>query len=332
MQIIKPYTQIYGDINGQEILKKIEMVGRTCYKSEDKIKEGSAERLVASLIKNGHEAMLEHESFFFEVANLNDYFKFLTHIDSLRSAGYTCMLRTTYFNRGIVSGNIRMWRDFLKVTIKTANNGITDSISRDAVSVVDEDFRFFFGDLGEQAYNVFTKYKFRRINKNMLDDMERIVHYPITVKFICDRAIANEIVRHRVSSFAQESTRYCAYSKDQFNGEISCICPFEIKEGTAEYEEFKQFCEAAEKQYMNMLNKGIKAQIARNTLPLALKTELCMTTTIEGWRHFFELRACDSTGPAHPQIKELAIPLLLELKNKYPNDFPMTPVANPAKA
>ena len=330
MRFIKPSYEIMDMTDDMAV--NIEKIARTCYKSENKITDGSAKKMVGALIRSQHEAMLEHESFFFEVSNLKDYFKIINHIDGLRSAGYTCMLRTTYFNRGIVAGNIRMWRDFLKITIKTANNGICDSVPKDASYEIDEDFRFFFGDLGEQAYNVFKKFNLRRIDKEMLDDIERVIHYPITVKFICDRAIANEIVRHRASSFAQESTRYCSYNKEQFNGEIAFICPFDIKEGTDEYDEFKNFCEGAERQYMNMINKGIKPQIARNVLPLALKTELCMTATIENWRHFFELRACDSTGPAHPQIKELAIPLLLELKNKYPNDFPMTPVANPAQA
>lgn len=329
MKFIKPSYEIIDMTDDMPV--NIEKIARTCYKSENKITEGSAKKMVGSLIRSQHEAMLEHESFFFELPTFDDYYKLLNHINALRTAGYTCMLRTTYFNRGVVAGNVRMWRDFIRITIRTANNGIIDSISHEEPMEIDNDFKFFFGDFGNQAYNLFKYFKLKRIDKETLDDMERIVHYPITVKFICDRAIANEIVRHRVSSFAQESTRYCSYSKDQFNGEISCICPFEFKEGTEEYNQFKQFCESAEKQYMTLLAKGVKPQIARNVLPLGLKTELCMTATIEGWRHFFELRACDATGPAHPQIKELAIPLLLELKEKYPKDFPMHPVANPAE-
>lgn len=328
MRFVKPSYEIMNMTGDMAV--NIEKIARTCYKSESKITEGSAKKMVGALIRSQHEAMLEHESFFFELSTHQEYTAFVDHITNIRNAGYTCMLRTTYFNRGIISGNVRMWRDFLRISTKLLTNGIVNMPVTN-IEAIDKDYEFFFGDIGEPAYKVIQHFNLKRMDKELLNGMERIVHYPITVKFICDRGIANEIVRHRVSSFAQESTRYCSYSKDQFSGQISCICPFEFKEGSEEYNQFKEFCELAEKQYMAMLSRGIKPQIARNVLPLALKTELCMTATIEGWRHFFELRACDATGPAHPQIKELAIPLLKELKEKYPEDFPMTPVVNPAE-
>lgn len=205
MKIIKPYTQIIGDINGNDILKKIEMVGRTCYKSEDRITDGSAEKFVASLIKNGHEAMLEHAS--------------------------------------------------------------------------------------------------------------------LTIKFVVDRGVSHEIVRHRLASFAQESTRYCNYAKDDFGNEITVIEPFFLKEGTDGYEYWQNGCEYAEWSYFKMLDLGNTPQEARVVLPNSLKTELVMTANLREWRHFFNLRAANKTGKAHPQMLEVTRPLLEELKQIIPVVF-----------
>jgi thymidylate synthase (FAD) len=205
MKAIKAYTQIYGDINGQEILKKIEQCGRVCYKSEDKIKDDSAEKFVAGLIKRGHEAMLEHASF--------------------------------------------------------------------------------------------------------------------TVKFVVDRGVSHEIVRHRLASFAQESTRYCNYSKDDFGSEITFIKPLFLKEGTDGFEFWRSSCEFAEWSYFKMLDWGCTAQEARAVLPNSLKTELVMSANLREWRHFFKLRAANSTGKAHPQMLEVTRPLLDELKTLIPVVF-----------
>lgn len=205
MKAIKAYTQIYGEINGQEILKKIEAVGRTCYKSEDKIKEGSAEKFVAALINRGHEAMLEHES--------------------------------------------------------------------------------------------------------------------ITIKFVVDRGISHELVRHRIASFAQESTRYCNYSKDDFCSEITFIIPEFIGYNTPQWKVWKNTMKACEDAYFKLLNIGLMPEEARSVLPNSLKTEVVMTANLREWRHFFKLRAANTTGKAHPQMLEVTIPLLEELKQLIPVVF-----------
>jgi thymidylate synthase (FAD) len=126
----------------------------------------------------------------------------------------------------------------------------------------------------------------------------------ITVKFICDRGVSHEFVRHRVFSFAQESTRYCNYSKDKFGNEITCILPPWELDGS--YLEFEEDLKVLESIYFKWLKKGWKAQEARYFLPTGIKTELVMTGFISDWEHFFKLR-CHST--AHPQARELAIPL-----------------------
>lgn len=205
MKIIKAGYEIITPINGKIILERIEQVARTCYKSEDKIQNGSAEKMVAALIKRGHEAMLEHCSF--------------------------------------------------------------------------------------------------------------------TVKFIVDRGISHELVRHRLASFAQESTRYCNYSKEGFGSEITVIKPLFLEEGTDGYKYWVMGCLEAESTYFRLLDFGCTPQEARCVLPNSLKTEVCMTANIREWRHFFKLRAADTTGAAHPQMKEVTVPLLKELQSLIPVVF-----------
>ena len=211
MKVIDARYEILDKIDGMEVLKKIERVARTCYKSEDYIKEDSAERLVKSLIDRGHEAMLEHYSF--------------------------------------------------------------------------------------------------------------------SIKFVCDRGVSHEIVRHRVASFAQESTRYCNYSKDKFGNELTFIYPrfwdryIGLKEEPNAlnlYENWHTARENAEKAYFTLLEKGATPQEARSVLPNSIKTEIVMTANLREWRHFLKLRTAQA---AHPQMRELTIPLLKELKEKIPVIF-----------
>lgn len=205
MQAIKAYTQIYNDFDGQKMLEKIEKVARTCYKSEEKIQEGSAAKMVASLIKSGHEVMLEHAS--------------------------------------------------------------------------------------------------------------------ITVKFVIDRGISHELVRHRLASFAQESTRYCNYSKDDFGSEITFIIPEYLDYKSAGWNTWKETMKACEDSYFKLLDIGLTPQEARAVLPNSLKTEVVMTANLREWRHFFKLRALGTTGKPHPQMLEVTIPLLEDFKQMIPVVF-----------
>lgn len=143
-------------------------------------------------------------------------------------------------------------------------------------------------------------------------------HYNISVKFITDRGVSHEIVRHRLASFAQESTRYCNYSKDKFGNEISVVKPTELKEGSFEYIVWQKQCEAAERAYFKLLDSGITPETARSVLPTSLKTSIVMTANIREWRHFLKLRAVGITGKPHPDIKVLADDLLEQFKSKIP--------------
>lgn len=211
MKIVKPSYEILSDIDGKEILKMIEKVGRTCYKSEDRITEDSCNKFVSDIIARGHEAVIEH--------------------------------------------------------------------------------------------------------------------YNITVRLTNDRGVSHEEVRHRIASYAQESTRYCNYSKEKFGSEVTYI---DISGGmkldpkmqmldadalAAIHFEWVQACEDAERHYCKMLELGASPQIARSVLNNSTKTEICITMNIREWRHFFKLR----TGiAAHPQMREIAMLLLSWFKSNIP--------------
>lgn len=143
-------------------------------------------------------------------------------------------------------------------------------------------------------------------------------HYAITVKFICDRGVSHELVRHRLASYCQESTRYCNYAKDGFGYEITVIKPIFLKKKSLGWYMWRDSCRRAETAYFAMLDMGCTPQEARSVLPNSLKTEVVMTANLREWRHFFKLR----TAPAaHPQMREIAVPLLHRMQKLVPVVF-----------
>ena len=143
-------------------------------------------------------------------------------------------------------------------------------------------------------------------------------HSQISVRFICDRGVSHELVRHRLCSFAQESTRYCNYSKDQFGSEITVIKPFFFNDKSEEYDIWYDSCMMAEQSYMDLLSLGVSAQEARTVLPNSLKTEVVMTANYREWRQIFRLRCAHD---AHPQMREIMLSLLTYLNDKIPVIF-----------
>jgi len=202
MKIISPSHEILYLPEPEEILRIIEIAGRTCYKSEHKISHDSAKEFIKRIIKSGHESVIEH-SF-------------------------------------------------------------------------------------------------------------------CTVKFICDRGVTHELVRHRLAAYSQKSTRYANYSKDRFGSEITVIKPCFFKEGSKEYITWLKAMETAEKAYMDLLKMGATPQEARSVLPNSLKAEIVMSANFREWRHVLKLRC---SKKAHPQIREIMIPLLKELHEKVPIIF-----------
>lgn len=146
-------------------------------------------------------------------------------------------------------------------------------------------------------------------------------HGSISVVVTCDRGVSHEIVRHRIASYAQESTRYCNYSKDKFNNEITVIEPYFFHEGTVAYDAWYDGCTSAERAYFDLLALGRTPQEARDVLPNSLKTEVVITMNPREWRHFFKLRACGSSGKPHPQMLEIAVPMLRAFQQKFPVIF-----------
>ena len=152
-------------------------------------------------------------------------------------------------------------------------------------------------------------------------------HSSLSVKFVVDRGISHELVRHRLFSFAQESQRFCAYNKDKFSNEITVIEPI-FYQATEEhfkdaalidrYEEWAEACQEAEKSYFRLLKMGASAQEARNVLPNSTKTEIVVTGNYREWRNFFKLRVDKA---AHPQMREVTRPLLAELQRRIPIVF-----------
>lgn len=143
-------------------------------------------------------------------------------------------------------------------------------------------------------------------------------HSILTVRFICDRGVSHEIVRHRMASFTQESTRYCNYAKEHFGNELIFVEPSSIGIDTIEYMRWMQACEEAERKYIEMIMAGCKAEQARAVLPNSIKTEVVMTANYREWRHFFELRCAKA---AHPDMRKLALELLSDVQLAIPIVF-----------
>jgi thymidylate synthase (FAD) len=140
-----------------------------------------------------------------------------------------------------------------------------------------------------------------------------IEHESVSVRIVCDRGVSHEIVRHRLASYSQESTRYCNYSKEQFGEEITVIEPPGLCDRSSLlWREMMYKCEST---YLRLLGMGTTPQIARSVLPNSLKTEIVMTCNVREWRHFFKMR---TSKAAHPQMREIACPMLAEFRKRFP--------------
>lgn len=209
MLIEKANVEIISNNSYQDMLKKIEKIGRVCYKSEDKIKDGSAEKFIKGIIKRGHESVIEHES--------------------------------------------------------------------------------------------------------------------ISVRFVCDRGVSHEIVRHRIASYSQESTRYCNYTNEKYGEQITCIdiasgfeYNLENENDRKKYDIWLNAMKETEKSYFQLIELGASPQEARSVLPNSLKTEIVATMNLRGWRNFFKLRTAKAS---HPQFREVACMLLEIFAKDYPVFF-----------
>lgn len=300
MRLIKPSFEILEQGPGlQGIYKQIELAGRTCYKSLDKITEDSAEGFVNRMIASQHYAMLEHGTVCLAIPTDN------------HSVG-------AYYHKGTIIASQFEVNSYSRVTYDP---------DIDDIAYVTTNLRVLIESFEEDMDFILEKYL-----------CEPTEHHEkrVTVRFTTDRGVSHEFVRHRVFSFAQESTRYCNYSKDKFGGEITFIIPSWSKATEGDYgtlgepldtqfEEYdnnvfeREFINElinTEFRYMNILDAGYTPQQARQVLPNALKTELVMTGFVSDWQHFFDLRARGTTGAPHPDAKALAEPLMREFESR----------------
>ncbi len=340
MKIIEPSATLLD--RGVNPLTFIEKVGRTCYKSEDKITETSAETFVKGLVKRQHFAMLEHwwvhiayfgkpsvlhSDFYLFTSGINPFFK---DVNAFRFMHLTNFGNLFYdFGKWGVGGNLMLFSAPLRVFLEIDNiiserfdyRQIPNSIYC-MMSAVSKEFPLFKGDYS--AYNK-AKSDFVLISNETLEDMLRtkksvtsergqqfvkelaMEHTVHSVHFVCDRGVSHEIVRHRPCSFAQESTRYCNYSNEKFGSEITVIRPFFFSEKFEEYKyhTWLQTCEYSETQYFKLLESGASPQEARSVLPNSLKTEIVVTANETEWQHIINLRYLGTTGSPHPQMKQV---------------------------
>ncbi|HIT68440.1 MAG TPA: FAD-dependent thymidylate synthase [Candidatus Aphodomonas merdavium] len=148
-----------------------------------------------------------------------------------------------------------------------------------------------------------------------------IEHVHMSVRFTVDRGVSHEIVRHRIASYAQESTRYCSYDKEKFGSEITVVRPQAFEPGTEAFDVWKAACQEGERAYFHLLSLGVAPEYARDVLPTSLKTEIVVTMNLREWRHFFKLRAVGTTGKPHPQMRQVAAPLLEAMRAFLPEIF-----------
>ena len=312
MKVITPSVEIMRTGLEKEYITPeqfIERVGRTCYKSEDKITDDSAAKFVSNLIKRGHEAMIEHYSLIFRTA-AEWYEEILSDWDMLIHNGNVPaeerlrpFLRFTDQEtddggfRCIVSGNMRAWRDYVKACI--VGFGFVPQYLWGLI----QNYPIFFPEYQHHVPEIFVNDILIPISvRDLVGEVERGIHMDVTAKFTCDRGVSHELVRHRVASFAQESTRYCNYSGDKFGNEITVVRP-SWSRGDEVYALWMASCAEAEARYFELLDLDCVPQEARSVLPSSLKTEVVVTMNLDDWDHFFDLRCAPD---AHPDMQEVA--------------------------
>ena len=339
MKVIEPKIELLKI--GQDPMQYIERIGRICYKSEDKITSESAPKFISMLYNRLHWAMLEH--YFFIVHTTKQ-------VAMLLQAENNKYINFTDDEHGyICSFNARAIKDLYNST----DDALVKRASKSIMFLVARKYNCYelFG-LDSDFDTVSTGYHAVQMRVIDLDEAlsmftlkEKLAHCWASIIFTCDRGVSHEIVRHEGQmSFAQESTRYCNYSGDKFGKEITVIRPSwlstEIDSINGFVQDYKQgqilmedmnvllntsddalWCKAmleAEESYFSLLDAGWQAQQARSVLPNSLKTEVAVTARYAEWKHFFSLR-CDT--PAHPQMRQVALPALELLYLKSPEVF-----------
>jgi thymidylate synthase (FAD) len=305
MKIIDPSFHIQDELDSSSLAVRLEACGRVCYKSEDKITDDSAIPFVTKIAAHGHNSVLEMAVITFRVTcpprSFEDFLacqpKYLV-IDKLD-------------NGMLITGSVRALKE-LYVTFPD------NQIINDLILVLVGIAPFIFEKVVDLR-KVLEKDQSCKILKLSLSEVDslpaelRLRHRFIGVRFVVNRAVTHELVRHRPCSFLQESQRYCRYSEDKFENQVTFIKPMFFKAKSKEFELWQEAMAQAESIYLKLLETSTP-QAARTVLPNSCKTEIIVFCNLIEWRHIFTLR----TSPAaEPSMREIMIPLQEEMQKRY---------------
>ena len=294
MKFVSPSAEIIKEDN---MLKQIERIGRICYKSESNITADSAARFVKTLARNQHYAMLEHAVFTvrFDTVDLKSFIE--VDLDNGIELSKFIYVSITDDRYSYVSANLRymfegsgcLWSEMFTCLCCYNKAIVTDIFDDEFLDYAASDSHgLLVNDINDIPEDIRDYHDFR------------------SVKFVTDRGVSHELVRHRVASFAQSSTRYCNYAKDKFGSEITYIRAsswddMPENELALIYDSLK----SAESAYMKLISDGYTPQFARAVLPNQLMTEIVVTANMTEWHHICNLRYLGTTGAPHPDMKYL---------------------------
>jgi thymidylate synthase (FAD) len=309
MRIVPPSYEVLTSLDRESLAVRIEFCGRICYKSEDKIDHESALPFVSKMAEHGHNSVLEMGVVTLEVNCIND-----DQITELFLTQPRYLQINREGTRLLVTGSVRAFRELLMFH---PGCGVVDAMC----SYLNDRHPYFFSTiLPKGGFRKDTSISVRKIE---LDEVDRLPadklakHRHIAVKFIINRAITHEIVRHRPCSFLQESQRYCRYSDDKFGSEVTFIKPMFFEDGSPEYGIWQKAMEDTEALYLQLLETSTP-QAARTVLPNSCKTELIVYANLAEWKHIFKLR---TTKAAEPSMREVMIPLQEDFKRRFSGIF-----------
>ncbi len=309
MRIVDPGFTILDDLDQQSLASRIEYCGRICYKSEHRIEAESAIPFARKMAEHGHNSVLEMAVVTLRVA--------CTTTEPI-TALFFCQPKFLQIDRTeerqlLITGSIRAFREMF---LAFPNDRITRAIALRLAERHPYFFEGLFTGSKESLIDITVeKYPLTLVEQLDIDQLAR--HRFLAVKFIVNRAVTHEIVRHRPCTFLQESQRYCRYSADKFGNEVTFIKPLFFQEQSAEFAIWKAAMETMEKQYLLLLQTST-AQAARTVLPNSCKTEIIVYANLTEWKHILDLR---TSAAAEPSMREVMIPLQEELRKRYPLIF-----------
>ena len=306
MKIVEPSFEIQDYLDSVSIAARLEACGRICYKSEDKITEDSALPFVSRIAAHGHNSVLEMAVVSFKV-NCPPQL-----LQELLACQPKYLVVDPVDGGMLVTGSIRSFRELYG---RFPRNRVIGNLTGMLAAELPYLFETFF-DHQEKAVAQDADADIKRLSLEDVDglpDTLRRRHRFVSVKFIVNRAVTHELVRHRPCSFLQESQRYCRYNQDKFDNQVTFIKPMFFTEGSEEYKLWQEAMELTEARYLQLLETA-SPQAARTVLPNSCKTEIIVYCNLEEWRHIFALR---TSAAAEPSMREIMIPLQREMAKKY---------------